>query len=232
MQEKKNYRKLKGILVVLLILVTIFVAYVEVMNRNSKNMTGRQKILKAIYPLVMWATGSKNKNKQVLVNENNAQPTQSLYNLKVALNNGDSLSLSSFKGKKIMLVNTASDCGFTPQYNDLEALYKKYKDKLVIIGFPANDFGEQEKGTDEKIAEFCKVNFGVTFPLAKKSTVIKSANQNIIFKWLSDKTMNGWNNQQPKWNFSKYLINEQGVLTNYFDSSISPDSEEIEKALL
>ncbi len=163
--------------------------------------------------------------------ENNAQPTQPLYDLKVTLNNGDSLSLSSFKGKKIMLVNTASDCGFTPQYNDLEALYKKYKEKLVVIGFPANDFGEQEKGTDEKIAEFCKVNFGVTFPLAKKSTVIKSANQNIIFKWLSDKTMNGWNNQQPKWNFSKYLINEQGVLTNYFDSSVSPDSEEIEKAL-
>ena len=124
-------------------------------------------------------------------------------------------------------MNTASDCGYTPQYNDLESLYKEYKDKLVVIGFPANDFGEQEKGDDEKIAQFCKANFGVTFPLAKKSTVIKSPDQNNIFKWLSDEKLNGWNNQPPKWNFSKYLVNENGVLVGYFDSSVSPGSEEI-----
>jgi glutathione peroxidase len=231
MKENKKYSKLKSILVVLLIVMTIFTVYVEAVNSNSKNMTARQKIIKAIYPLIMWATRSKNKNNQMLINENNVQPPQSLYDLKVALNNGDSLSLSSLKGKKVMFVNTASECGYTPQYNDLQILYNEYKDKLMIIGFPANDFGEQEKGSDEKIAEFCKSNFGITFPLAKKSTVIKSPDQNIIFKWLTDEKLNGWNTQQPKWNFNKYLINENGVLVNYFDSSISPDSEEIKKAL-
>lgn len=231
MQGNSRYGKLKRILFVLLLIISSFTIYIEAVNRNSKNMTGRQKVLKAIYPLLMWVTKSKNKNKKMLVNENNAQPLHSLYDLKVTLNNGDSLPLSSLKGKKVMFVNTASDCGYTPQYNDLEILYKKNKDKLVIIGFPANDFGEQEKGSDEKIAQFCKNNFGITFPIAKKSTVIKSPEQNVIFKWLTDEKLNGWNKQPPVWNFSKYLINEQGVLVNYFDSSVSPDSEEIEKVL-
>lgn len=231
MPEKSRYSKLKRVLVVLLILITIFTVYVEAVNKNSKNMTGRQKVIKAIYPFLMWVTKSKNKNSHMLVNEKNAQPVQSLYDLKVTLNNGDSLPLSSLQGKKILIVNTASDCGYTPQYDDLEILYKEYKDKLVVIGFPANDFGGQEKEGDEKIAQFCKINFGITFPLAKKSTVVKSQGQNMIFKWLTDAKLNGWNNQQPKWNFSKYLINESGVLVNYFDSSVSPDSEEIKKAL-
>ncbi len=167
----------------------------------------------------------------MLANENNIQPPKSFYDLVVSLNNGDILHLSSLKGKKVLLVNTASDCGFTPQYNELEILYEENKDKLAVIGFPANDFGAQEKGSDETIAEFCKINFGVTFPLAKKSTVIKSPEQNIIFKWLSDKTLNGWNDQPPVWNFSKYLISETGILMNYFDPSVPPDSDEIQKAL-
>lgn len=231
MKENKRSGKLKRIPVVLLIVITIFTVYVEAMNRNSKNMTGRQKILKAIYPLWSWYTKLKNRNSTMLVNEKNAQPLQSLYDLKVTLNNGDSLPLSAYKGKKILLVNTASDCGYTPQYTDLEILYKENKDKLVVIGFPANDFGEQEKEGDEKIAQFCKMNFDITFPLAKKSSVIKSPEQNSIFKWLTNEKLNGWNNQQPKWNFSKYLINENGALINYFGSSVSPDSEEIKTAL-
>ncbi len=230
MQEIARYSKLKRILVVLLILLTLFTVYVKAVNSNSKNMTSRQKILKAVYPFLLWVSNVKNKNK-MLANEKNIQPVKSLFELKVMLNNGDSLDLGSLKGKKILLVNTASDCGYTPQYNDLEILYEKYKDKLVVVAFPANDFGEQEKQGDEKIAAFCKMNFGITFPLAKKSTVIKSPQQNIIFKWLTDSKLNGWNNQQPKWNFSKYLINENGVLLNYFDSSVSPDSEQIKKAL-
>jgi glutathione peroxidase len=230
MKENTRHSKLKRILVVLLILSTLFTVYVQAVNRNSKNMTLRQKILKAVYPFLLWVSNVKSKNK-MLANEKNIQPVKSLYELQIVLNNGDSLDLRSLKGKKILLVNTASDCGYTPQYNDLEILYEKYKDKLIIIGFPANDFGEQEKQGDEKIAEFCKMNFGITFPLAKKSTVIKSPQQNIIFKWLTDAKLNGWNNQQPKWNFSKYLINENGVLLNYFDSSVSPDSEQIKKAL-
>jgi glutathione peroxidase len=231
MPGKIKSGKLKRIVLVLLILITIFTVYVEAVNRNSSNMTGRQKVLKAVYPLWSWYSKFKGKKSMMLANENNAQPLQSLYDLKVKLNNGDSLALSLFKGKKILFVNTASDCGFTPQYNDLEILYEKYKGKLEVIGFPANDFGEQEKGDDQKIAEFCKKNFNITFPLAKKSIVVKSSDQNIIFKWLTDEKLNGWNNQQPKWNFNKYLINENGVLVNYFDSSVGPDSDEIRKAL-
>ena len=108
-----------------------------------------------------------------------------------------------------MLVNTASNCGYTDQYDDLQKLHEQFQNKFVILGFPANDFKEQEKGNDEDIAQFCKINFGVTFPLMQKTSVIKSADQNAVFKWLTDSTNNGWNNKQPSWNFSKYLINEE-----------------------
>ena len=113
----------------------------------------------------------------------------------------------------------------------LQKLYETNKDKLVVIGFPANDFKEQEKGTDNEIAAFCKKNYGISFPLAAKSSVIKGEQQNEIFKWLSDKKLNGWNDQQPTWNFSKYLVNENGVLINYFDPAVSPASDEIKNAI-
>ena len=162
------------------------------------------------------------KRSKVLKNENNIQPSQSFYSLSAQLNNGNELRFDSLKGKKVLLVNTASDCGYTNQYDDLQKLYEGYRDKLMVIGFPANDFKEQEKGNDEEIAQFCKINYGVTFPLVKKSTVVKGSDQNPVFQWLTDKNRNGWNNQPPTWNFSKYLINESGVLTHYFDPSISP----------
>ncbi|HXL59000.1 MAG TPA: glutathione peroxidase, partial [Chitinophagaceae bacterium] len=129
-----------------------------------------------------------------------------------------------FKGKKVLLVNTASDCGYTGQYEELEKLYQQYKQRLIVIGFPANDFKEQEKGSDEEIAQFCTINYRITFPLMKKSIVIKSPGQNEVFQWLTDKNKNGWNDQQPVWNFSKYLVNEEGILSWYFDPSISPMS--------
>ena len=110
-------------------------------------------------------------------------------------------------------------------------MYEKYKEKLVIIGFPANDFKEQEKGTDEEIAQFCKLNFGVTFPLMKKAVVIKAPEQNEVFKWLTDSAKNGWNNKPPSWNFAKYIVNEEGILTNYFGSSISPLSKDVSDAV-
>jgi len=141
------------------------------------------------------------------------------------------LDLASLKGKKIMLVNTASDCGYTNQYTDLQKLSEQYKDKLVVLGFPANDFKEQEKGTNEEIAEFCKKNYGVSFPLMEKSTVIKSPEQNPVYQWLTDSTKNGWNNKPPAWNFTKYIINEEGLLTNYFGSSISPLSSDVLEAI-
>jgi len=131
----------------------------------------------------------------------------------------------------VLLVNTASDCGYTNQYDDLQKLYKQFEQKLVIIGFPANDFKEQEKGDDEAIAEFCKLNFGVTFPLAKKSSVVRSAQQNEVFRWLTDKMKNGFTSKQPSWNFSKYLVDEDGVLTHYFDPSVSPLSKEVIAAI-
>jgi glutathione peroxidase len=127
----------------------------------------------------------------------------------------------------VLLVNTASNCGFTNQYDDLQKLHEQFPNELVILGFPANDFKEQEKGNDEEIAQFCKINFGVTFQLMKKSSVVKAPDQNEVFRWLTDSTKNGWNSKQPSWNFSKYLINEEGVLINYFDPSVSPLSEEV-----
>ena len=158
-------------------------------------------------------------------------PLKSIYNLSVRLNDDNELRFDSLKGKKILIVNTASNCGYTNQYEDLEKLAEKYKDRLAIIGFPANDFKEQEKGTDEEIAQFCKLNYGITFPLAKKSTVVKNDQQNEVFKWLTDKTKNGWNSKPPTWNFSKYLIDENGALIKYFDPSVSPMSDEVIKAI-
>ena len=151
----------------------------------------------------------------------------SFYTLSATLNNGEKLDFSSLKGKKVLIVNTASKCGFTSQYADLEKLSERYKDKLTIIAFPANDFANQENGSDQEISEFCKVNYGVTFPIAKKAGVVKNSDQQLVFKWLTDKEMNGWNDQAPEWNFSKYLISENGDLLRYFESSVSPLDEQL-----
>lgn len=229
MATKTKYRKLKRVLIVLLLFITAFAVYVEIANRNSKNMTYRQKVLKAVYPAWMWFTKLTGKNRKEL--SGTKQPSVSFYSLKGVLNNGDTLDFSNLKGKKVMLVNTASDCGYTNQYNDLQKLAEEHKDKLVVIGFPANDFKEQEKGTDADIAEFCKANFGITFPLMQKSSVIKSASQNPVFQWLTDSTKNGWNSKYPSWNFSKYLVDEQGTLVNYFDPSVSPLSKDVLNAI-
>jgi glutathione peroxidase len=194
-------------------------------------MTIRQRVLKAVYPAFTWWGRLTGSNSKVFNNDSLAAPPQSLYDLSVVLNNGDSLSLSSLKGKKILFVNTASNCGYTDQYDDLQKLYEGNKDKLVIIGFPANDFKEQEKGTDEDIEKFCRLNYGVSFPLAKKTSVVPGENQHPVYQWLTDKNKNGWTNKKPSWNFSKYLVNEQGVLVNYFDPSVSPTGKEVTDAI-
>ena len=167
----------------------------------------------------------------MLTNQKQAAPAASIYDLNVQLNNGHSLPLNNYKGKKLLLVNTASNCGYTSQYNDLQELYQRFNNQLEIIAFPANDFAEQERGNDQEIAQFCQINFGVTFPLAKKSVVISSNEQNPVFQWLTDKNLNGWNDKAPSWNFSKFLVNEEGVLTHYFDPSISPLSGEVIEAI-
>ncbi|MBK6937286.1 MAG: glutathione peroxidase [Chitinophagaceae bacterium] len=190
-------------------------------------MTYRQKVLKAVYPFFMWITKITGTNSKKI--ENSAAHTAILpfYDLSATQNDGTKISLSEFSGKKVMVVNTASACGYTNQYSELQHLYEKYQNKMVILAFPSNDFKEQEKGTDVEIAEFCKLNFGITFPLMKKSVVVKSAEQNPVFQWLSDSSKNGWCNHEPSWNFSKYLINEKGMLTNYFDPSVSPLSKSV-----
>lgn len=193
-------------------------------------MTGRQKVLKAVYPLWIWWANKRGINNKSTSN-GKAIPLVSFYSLKDTLIDGTGFDLSQLKGKKVLLVNTASDCGYTGQYDDLQKMSEKYKDKLVVIGFPANDFKEQEKGTDQEIAAFCKLNFGVKFPLMRKSSVKKGPGQNKIFQWLTDPAQNGWNSQQPSWNFCKYLVDENGRLTNYFASTVEPMSKEMTEAI-
>jgi glutathione peroxidase len=221
--------KLKRFVLVAAVILIAIVAYTELVNLKTTNMTFKQKLLKAFYPVIMKF--SKNDHSTITKKNTNTTSPVSFYSLSTVLNNGERLNFESLKGKKVLLVNTASNCGYTNQYEDLQKLSEQYKDKLTVIGFPANDFKEQEKGDDKQIAEFCKINFGVNFPLAAKSSVIKNANQNPVFQWLSDAAKNGWNNTQPSWNFSKYLVNEQGELINYFDKAVSPLSEEVIKAI-
>jgi glutathione peroxidase len=230
MATKPVYSKLKKWLIVFLMLILVFVGYVEIVNLNSTDMTYRQKVLKAVYPVWMWFTRLTGKNNARIAGRELSPPV-SFYTLKSTLNNGQLLDFNELKGKKILLVNTASDCGYTEQYADLQKLYEQYKDKLLVIGFPANDFKEQEKGTDEEIARFCQLNFGVNFPLMKKSVVVKNAAQHDVFRWLTDSSQNGWNNKAPSWNFSKYLVNEKGLLVNYFDPSVSPMGNDIREAI-
>jgi glutathione peroxidase len=222
-------KKLKRFIIVLLLLIAAFAVYVEIVNRNTKNMTYRQKVLKAVYPALMWFTKLTGKNVSKLAG--NKQPPVSFHSLKGLLNDGSTLDFATLKGKKVLLVNTASDCGYTNQYEALQQLYEQHTDKLVVLGFPANDFKEQEKGSDAAIQEFCRKNYGVSFPLMQKSSVIQSPQQNIIYQWLTDSAKNGWNNKMPSWNFSKYLVDENGVLTNYFDPSVSLTSTDVVKAI-
>lgn len=193
-------------------------------------MTARQRILKIIYPLWMRFTNLIGRRSATYRNKMTTKSKASFYDLSIILNNGKNFDFTELKGKKVLLVNTASDCGYTNQYEALQELHKKFGDKLVVIGFPANDFKEQEKGSDEDIAAFCKLNYGVTFPLAKKSSVT-GEEQNEVFRWLADKAKNGWNDQQPSWNFSKYLVSEDGMLLQYFDPGISPMSDELTRLI-
>ena len=187
-------------------------------------LTYRQRVLKYFYPAILLFKKLAGNNK--IITGNNSLPPVSFYSLNAILNTNQNLNFSQLKGKKVLLVNTASDCGYTGQYAELQSLFERFNNKLQIIGFPSNDFKEQEKGSDEDIAQFCKVNYGVTFPLARKSIVKKLQGQNSVFRWLSSKELNSWNDKEPSWNFSKYLVDEEGNLIGYFDPSVSPLSTE------
>lgn len=153
------------------------------------------------------------------------QSKESIYDIKVNALDGKTYDLSQLKGKKILIVNTASECGFTPQYEDLEALHKKHGDKLVILGFPCNDFGGQEPGSAEKIQNFCSTKFHTTFQLMEKVNIKKDTHP--LYKWLTDPAKNGWNDKSPSWNFCKYLISEKGELLKFYPSTVKPMSSEI-----
>lgn len=153
-----------------------------------------------------------------------------VHGLKVESITGDTIDLSQFAGKKILIVNTASECTYTPQYEGLQKLYEQYNDKLVIIGFPSNDFSEQEPGSNSEIAQFCSANFHVTFPMAAKIE-IKGKNQAAIYHWLTEKSLNGVEDSKVTWNFNKYLLNEKGEYVCHFTSKVTPDDPALISAI-
>lgn len=152
---------------------------------------------------------------------------KSMHDFKVTAIDGKEFDLGSLKGKKVMIVNTASECGYTPQYADLQKLYEEHsKNNFVIIAFPSNEFGEQEPGSNEEIATFCKKNYGVTFPVMSKISV-KGENAHPLYQWLTKKELNGVMDSQVKWNFQKYLVDENGKLVDVLMSKESPSSEKV-----
>jgi glutathione peroxidase len=159
--------------------------------------------------------------------QNDAQAQQkSIYDFTVEALDGGEINFEKFKGKKILIVNTASKCGLTPQYKGLEQLHQKYGKNLVIVGFPANNFARQEPGSDKEIASFCQKNFGVSFLMASKISV-KGDDQHPLYAWLTQKQQNGFKDSKVKWNFQKYLLDEKGKLISVISPRIKPMSEKI-----
>jgi glutathione peroxidase len=157
---------------------------------------------------------------------NSGDVPKSFYDFKMKSIDGSMINFSKFKGKKVLIVNVASKCGNTPQYADLQKLHEEFGDKVIVLGFPANNFGAQEPGSNSEIATFCKDNYGVTFQMFEKISV-KGDDMSPLYQWLSKKEYNGWNNDEPSWNFCKYLINEKGELVAFFPSKVQPLSDEI-----
>ena len=157
----------------------------------------------------------------------NSSDKETIYQFQVKDIQGNDFDFASLKGKKIMVLNTASKCGLTPQYGKLEALYEKYKDKnFVIVGFPANDFMSQEPGSNEEIESFCKMNYGVSFPMMSKISV-KGKDMHPVYHFLTEKDKNGLEDSKVEWNFQKYLIDENGHLEKVISPRIQPDDESI-----
>ena len=152
----------------------------------------------------------------------------SIYDFEFKTLDGQDIALNEFKGRKMLIVNVASECGYTPQYKELQELYDRYA--VVVLGFPANDFGGQEPGSNEEIATFCERNYGVKFPVFQKIEVT-GPNTHPLYKWLSDKTQNGVTDEAPTWNFCKYLIDERGHLVKFFPSKVAPLSSDIIAAI-
>lgn len=177
-----------------------------------------------IISAVAWLSSCFNGSK--ITTNLNTEPSmtiQSFYDLNSNSLTGEPISMKSFQGKKIVILNVASKCGYTPQYSDWQKFYDENKDEVVVIGFPCNQFMGQEPGGASEIAEFCQKNYGVTFPMFEKVNV-KGSDKSPIYDWLSDPNKNGWCSDEPSWNFCKYLINEQGKLIAFYGSNIKPDN--------
>lgn len=158
------------------------------------------------------------------------EPKSSIYDVKINDINGKPIDLAQFKGKKMLFVNVASKCGFTGQYQGLQALFDKYKDQLMVIGVPCNQFGGQEPGTSSEIQSFCEMNYGVNFLMTEK-VAVKGEEQHPLYQWLTKKSLNGASNSTVKWNFQKYIVDENGRFVNYFYSMTKPMSSKITKIL-
>jgi glutathione peroxidase len=170
-------------------------------------------------------------NKQTILSSNNSMILKgSFYDFTINDLSGKPVNLKEYKGKTVVLINVASKCGFTPQYADWQKFHEKFGDKIAVLGFPANNFMSQEPGSSEEIAEFCQKNYGVTFRMFEKIEVA-GKDKAPLYNWLSNKDLNGWNNQEPSWNFCKYLINKDGKLTHFFESKITPENPEFLQAV-
>ncbi|TGE29922.1 glutathione peroxidase [Hymenobacter metallicola] len=157
--------------------------------------------------------------------------SRTVYDFTVKSIDGKDVQLNQFKGKKLLIVNVASECGYTPQYKELEELYKKHGDRVTVLGFPANNFGGQEPGSNEQIATFCEKNYGVTFPMFAKVSV-KGDDTAPLYQFLASKAQNGAISDAPDWNFCKYLVDEQGHVVGFYPSKVKPMSDELVAAIL
>ncbi|RKT02126.1 glutathione peroxidase [Chryseobacterium defluvii] len=189
-----------------------------------------KKIFLVLLSFVAFLQSCTNQKSEISKAKTNELMGKTIYDFKVESLDGKEINFADFKGKKILIVNTASECGFTPQYADLEKVYEDYKDKLVVVGFPANNFGGQEPGTNTEIGAFCQKNYGVTFPMAAKVSV-KGDDTAPIFKYLTEKDLNGVKNTTILWNFTKFLVDENGKLVDSFVSTTKPTDEAITKYL-
>ncbi|MFC4740714.1 glutathione peroxidase [Flavobacterium ponti] len=190
----------------------------------------KKSFIAIVLTTLLFSCQNKAQNKVTSVaNNNSIMAKETIYQFKVTDLYGEEFDFSTLKGKKIMIVNTASECGLTPQYKDLETIYEKYKDKnFVIVGFPANNFGSQEPGSDKEIAAFCEKNYGVTFPMMSKISV-KGNDMHEIYQFLTQKSKNGLEDSEVQWNFQKYLINENGELEKVIAPRTLPTDDSVIK---
>jgi glutathione peroxidase len=180
--------------------------------------------------LISCTTPEKKQNNTEMSTLQSSDSLPTIHTIQVESLQGGTINLADFKGKKILIVNTASECGYTPQYKALQSLYASHKDKLVVLGVPSNDFGGQEPGSNAEIGSFCEKNYGVTFPLASKS-IVTGDQMCPLYQWLTQKTKNGVLDATIGWNFNKFLLDENGHLIQKFESKVAPEDPEILNAL-